>query len=264
MPDGPLGAVDWSWATRGCRGSAPRRAAHRGPRAPRQRARAHEPRRPRVPRGAGRVRALGGRALPVGGGLDAGQRAAHHGALQRPLRPLVPAHPLPARVRPRARDAVPGGGARHARRARGEPGRAAGADRRPGPRVRHRAAGRRGGVPERAALARLRPAARARDREHPLRAALEGWGVDAGELDAFVDEPCPPTSSASTTTSRATATSTTASTATRGCRAGARPAGAAAAGRVRGRGGGARVRHCAIGVEPRLREAWARYGRPLP
>ena len=54
---------------------------------------------------AGRARAVRagrGRALPVGRRLHARQRASDDRALQRPLRPLVPARPRRADVRPRA------------------------------------------------------------------------------------------------------------------------------------------------------------------
>ena len=73
-------------------------AADRDIAASRQRPPAYRPDAPRLRAKARRLRPTRGRALPVARPLHAGQRAADHGAVQRALRPLVPARPRPPHV----------------------------------------------------------------------------------------------------------------------------------------------------------------------
>src|SRR3954471_1724469 len=111
---------------------------------------------------ARRLRPARGRALPVARPLHAGQRAADHGAVQRALRPLVPARPRPSHVP--ALPCQPGGGraACHPGDPRGQPRGPAGPDRGLGPRLQHPSPRLPGGAREPPALAQPRPAARAR------------------------------------------------------------------------------------------------------
>ncbi len=133
-------------------------AADRRPRAPRQRPPLHQPSRRQLRPVAGGLRPGGGRALSVGGGLDAGQRARDHGAVLRALRSLVPA--------PRRRAVLLGGAAErdrrhprsHARDPQGQPGGATGPDRGPGLHLRDPGAGASERFRQRATMDELGPA----------------------------------------------------------------------------------------------------------
>jgi hypothetical protein len=109
---------------------------------PRQRADLHLPLGLGLSREAGAVRRRGGPALPLGAGLDPGERAGDHGPLLRPLRPVEPARGERAGLPAHARHRVSRGDAGDARHPRGDPRRAAGADRGSGPQLLHGAAAR--------------------------------------------------------------------------------------------------------------------------